>query len=229
MSRDFVAESEREARQSQAYKSWVGLRIRLIHDKVRPEDVLERYGVRLRHGGHRAEQFSCPFHGKDNKPSTRFYPSEGDKPSGVWCFVCQERWDAIALFKKFEELDGPFTRVLTLLERTFGLETPEMPRDATFTVEDHVNAEVVQLFEVCERRLKSARPNFTMAGYLQVGSVLDRLHYQVQHGRQTVAQATKILKQVLDKVGEKERATYVPASQTTDSGDGRPSLDASQM
>jgi hypothetical protein len=206
VSRDFRSEAEQEARQSEAFRQWVSVRVSQIHRQVGVEDVLARNGVHLKYGGHKAEQFSCPFHGEDNKPSTRYYPSEGGKPAGVWCFVCQERWDSISLFKKFEQLEGSFTRILASMERAFGLQTPEMPREAIrFDDEGPIHAEVEQLFDICERRLRGAREGFTFEGYLKIGSVLDRLHYQLLHGGRTNAEARGVLKQVLAKVGEKAR------------------------
>lgn len=206
MTPDFHADAVREAQQSAAYRQWVGMRVEVLHSKVQPEDVLTRYGVKLRFGGNRPEQFSCPFHGKDNKPSTRYYPAEGRKPAAVWCFVCQERWDSITLFKKFEQLEVPFTRLITMMERAFGLPTPEMPKEAHLVSHPQENTEVLKLFEVCEKRLKSARTYFKLDGYLKVGSVLDRLQHQLQHGKQDPAKALMVLRQVLNKIGEKERA-----------------------
>lgn len=214
MTRDFRSEAEQEARQSEAFRQWVRERIDQIRRQVSCEDVLARNGVRLRYGGHKAEQFSCPFHGKDNKPSTRFYPAEGGKPEGVWCFVCQERWDAISLFKKFEQFEGPFTRLLATMERSFGLQTPEMPREAArLDPDEPLHAEVEQLFDVCERRLLGARESFSMRSYLTLGSVLDRLHFRLEHGQTTGPEARKVLQQVLGKIGEKARGE---ASQTQD-------------
>jgi len=207
VSRDFRGEAEKEARQSEAFRQWVAIRVSQIHRQVSCEDVLARNGVRLRYGGHKPEQFSCPFHGKDNKPSTRFYPSEGGKPEGVWCFVCQERWDCITLFKKFEQLEGPFTRTLTSMERAFGLQTPEMPREAIRFDEDRaVSVELEQLFGVCERRLVGAKALFRCESYLKLGSLLDRLRYRLEHGTTTGPDVQKALQQVLAKIGERERA-----------------------
>ena len=206
MTRDFRSEAEQEARQSEAFRQWVRERIDQIRRQVSCEDVLARNGVRLRYGGHKAEQFSCPFHGKDNKPSTRFYPSEGGKPEGVWCFVCQERWDCIALFKKFEQFEGPFTRLLSTMERSFGLTTPEMPREATrLDPDEPLHAEVEQLFDVCERRLLGSRESFSMRSYLALGSILDRLRFRLEHGQTTGPDARQVLQQVLGKIGEKAR------------------------
>jgi hypothetical protein len=120
--------------------------------------------------------------------------------------VCQERWDTITLYKKFEQLEGSFTHVLSSFERAFGLQTPEMPREAArLETEPSGDVELEQLFGVCERRLLGAKPKFTLEGYLQVGSILDRLHYQVTQGKRTSQEATGILRQVLAKIGEKER------------------------
>lgn len=211
--RDFYSEAAQEAKQSEAYRQWVRLRVAALRSKVGIGDVLARYGYPLKYGGHKPEQLSCPFHGKDNKPSTRFYPSEGDKPAGVWCFVCQEKWDSITLFKKFEQLEESFTRTLTQMERTFGLETPDIPREAVFVAaESPLVREVEQLFGVCERRLQGAKSRFTMSGYLQVGSVLDRLKYQSTHGKRPPEDVLKVLQQVLSKIGEKERADQWHAS-----------------
>ena len=213
MNRDFRSEAEQEARQSDAFRQWVSIRVAQIHRQVSCGDVLARNGVHLKYGGHKPEQFSCPFHGKDNKPSTRFYPSNGDKPEGVWCFVCQERWDCITLFKRFEQFEGPFTRLLTSMERAFGLTAPEMPREAMRFDEGSVNTEVLHLLQMCERRLIGSRRNFTCAGYLKVGSILDRLLYRLEQGSITTAEARSIVQQVLDKIGEKERA---PSNQAPD-------------
>jgi hypothetical protein len=204
--RDFRGEAEQEARQSEAFRQWVRERVEQIHRRVSCDDVLARNGVRLRYGGHKAEQFSCPFHGKDNKPSTRFYPSEGGKPEGVWCFVCQERWDCITLYKRFEQFEGPFTRLLASMERAFGLPTPEMPREAARAGDgDALHAEVEQLFDVCERRLIGARESFTLEGYLTLGSVLDRLRHRLERGGIPSKEASRILRKVLDKIGERAR------------------------
>lgn len=206
MTRDFRSEAEQEARQSEAFRQWVRQRVEEIHRKVSCGDVLARNGVHLKYGGHKAEQFSCPFHGQDNKPSTRFYPSTNGKPEGVWCFVCQERWDCITLFKKFEQLEGPFTRTLARIEQAFSIQTPEMPREAIrFEDEGPIHTEVAQLFEVCERRLRGARPKFPLDSYLKIGSVMDRLHYRLENGKSTNEQTRLVLQQVLAKIGEKER------------------------
>jgi hypothetical protein len=128
----------------------------------------------------------------------------------VWCFVCKERWDAITLWKKFSQFEGPFTRLLHEIERAFGIEVPETPpRNDNFDDVDDVDDELDQLYDICERRLKGAKASFTMDGYLRVASVLDRLAHRLEAGKITNTDAKATLQQVLNKIGEKERGCPV--------------------
>lgn len=191
---------------------WMRARIETIHRTVSASDVLRRNGVRLQYGDRR-EQFSCPFHGRDNKPSARIYPEVPGKPSHVWCFVCQERWDAIALWRKFEghEKDVSFGRVLREIERAYGIVPPEGPPPEEAESED-VSAfvEVMRLYEVCERRLRAAKPLFDMRGYLILGTILDRLCARVDERKTTPEKAKETIRVVLDKIGAKERCSDAP-------------------
>lgn len=45
-------------------------------------------------------QYRCPFHGKDNKPSARYYRAT----QSCWCWVCHKRWNAIDYVKDAEGL-----------------------------------------------------------------------------------------------------------------------------
>ena len=205
MAKDFLGDAEREATQSLAFKRWIAMRVENIHAKVSAEDVFARNGVPLSYGGHRPEQIFCPFHGNTKTMAARFFP-RGDSPAHVWCYVCKERWDAITLWKKFADFEGPFTRLLHDIERAFGIEVPEAPaRNENFEEPDDLDAELVQFYDICERRLKGAKTSFTMEGYLRIGSVLDRLAYRKEVGKITTVEARATLQQILVKIGEKER------------------------
>src|SRR5574343_824433 len=111
MPRDFRREAEQEDSQRKLQRAWIQERVAAIRATVSAYDVLRKFGVKLHHAGeNRIEQFSCPFHGKDTKPSARIYPAGPTGPSHAWCFVCQERWDAITLWRKFNDPTVPFTR-----------------------------------------------------------------------------------------------------------------------
>ncbi len=205
--RDYQKEAEREIQGQESARRWVKARIEVIHERVTAHDVLRRFGVNLRYGEDHEEQFSCPFHGQDNKPSARVYPASVRGPSHAWCFVCQERWDVLGLWKKFTNFEGRFTRLLSDIEREYGIIPPDSPPiDDGDDGQDEELLEVLRLFDICERRLKGAKRAFDMRGFLVISSILDRLYYQLESGGTPYEQLKAVLGKVLDKIGEKVRA-----------------------
>jgi hypothetical protein len=213
---DSQQETERKSLNEQLWKQWIQGRVAAIHQRVSAYEVLVRHGVKLRTGGDREEQFSCPFHGQDRKPSARVYPAGARSPSHAWCFVCQERWDSIAIWSKFNGgEDKPFSRVLMEMEQVYGLETPKPPKDLTFA-NPEANKDLDDfdaLYDACQNRLKYDGPAYRaykaiddMNGFLVGGSVLDKVKSQVDDCKLSPASAMKILRQLLDRIGEKTRA-----------------------
>lgn len=209
MSRDFQQEAFREAvvedERRQMYKTWIASRIETIHRAVTAHDVLRRNGVKLRYGD-RVEQISCPFHGRDNKPSARVYPESSKGPSGVWCFVCQERWDAIGLWRKFGDFTGKFTALLRDIEQAHGIVPPESPREHFAEYEqpeDYALDEVKHLLSICDRRLTLARKAFDLEGFMRVSVALDRLRHQVDHKTLPLPKANEVLHTILAKISER--------------------------
>lgn len=200
----------------QSRREWVKNRIAQVHRNVSAFDVLQRRGVTLISTSGRAEQFSCPFHGVDRKPSARIYPESARSPSHAWCFVCQERWDVIALWRKFngDADDIPFTRTLTQIEQAYGLPKLEMPKDlwGDKAGDDaaHLLIAFDNLYEVCENRLRLARSAYQklddMVGYLSASSVLDKIRHRVDQRKVSPEKAQVMLRQLLTKIGEKVQA-----------------------
>jgi CHC2 zinc finger len=198
-----------------AEKRWFRQRITAIHAEVTAYDVLRRNGVQLQQSGDdREEQFSCPFHGVDKKPSARIYPEKDDSPSHVWCFVCQEpRWDAIGLWQKFNNLS--LGQAVHRLEREFNLETPEAPDHDELDEAPRV-AENKEAFKkaymVCEARLLACKPAYRMqkdmAGYLTAGSILDRTKARVDTGVWPPEKGIGVLEALRGRIVEK--ATKCP-------------------
>ena len=179
MPRDYQREAAQEDGQRKLRHAWVQERIAAIHARVSTYDILRRFGVVLQHSGEtRIEQFSCPFHGKDTKPSARVYPASATSPTHAWCYVCQERWDVITLWRKFNDPTVPFTRSLAEIERDYGLKTPEMPNLGD---------------------LREAIRNE------EAEAVLDHLHTRVAKGTIPTASARATIQKILDKIGEKCR------------------------
>lgn len=211
--RDHREAVERKSLAQEARLAWVKARVRAIHEKVSTYDVLRRGGVELRHDD-TEEQFSCPFHGSDSKPSARVYPESNTGPSHAWCYVCQERWDAISLWRKFNGMgeDAKFSQVLASLERAFGLQVPKLSEDAILDDDpfDETLDDFEDLYDVCESRLREARPAYRyfddMQGYLSAGSILDKIRHRVDSRLLPPERAIEVLQRLLDKIGDKERA-----------------------
>jgi len=212
--RDHHKEAVQEDAARQLWREWVRQRIENIHEQITVYDVLRHVGADLRQtGSDDEEQFSCPFHGADRKPSARVYPEEGQSKSHAWCYVCQERWDAISVWQKAYSGDGEggFTRSLLGIEQAFGLTVPEMPSEAVYRAEvvDEDLEEFEALHGVCEVRLKGARKAYRqlddLVGYLLASQVLDKLRYRVTKSQTTPRRAVLVLRQLMDKIGEKIR------------------------
>ncbi len=200
-------DAQREIDREKTFREWIRVRIDSVHQRVSASDVLSRYGVKLRYGGGRAEQMFCPFHGNTRTPAARYHPADTQSPDHVWCFVCNERWDCIALYRKFENLTGDkFSAVLRGLERAYGIMPPEAPPVVDDEPDDTERQEVEMAFATAEFRLKKARKAFDMKGYLTVGSILDRLRWGFDNGKVLTPTVHATLRRVLDKIGEKVRA-----------------------
>jgi hypothetical protein len=209
MARDYKREAIAENEAQSAGFRWIQARVDAIRKNVSAHDVLRRNGIKLHYNIDREEQFACPFHGVDRHPSARVYPETVKGPSHVWCFVCRENWDSIALWKKFSGGEVKFTRTLTEIERTFGILPPERPPTAEEMV-DYVDPEILaidDMFDTCESRLRHSRKEMDMKSHLILGSILDRVRYQFENGALPSAKVKALLQQVLEKIGSKIRNT----------------------
>lgn len=193
-------------------KEWYRQRAAAIHERITAYEILRRNGVDLAQAGEeREEQFSCPFHGEDRKPSARIYPARANNPSHVWCFVCQESgWDAIGLWKKFNNLT--FGQALARLERECDLPTPEAP-DGTWDTEPKVDTErerFQRVYGACEARLLGCKPSYRkqgdMRGYLNVGSILDRTKFKVDNDQWPAERGVQVLRVLLERIHAKTAA-----------------------
>jgi hypothetical protein len=94
--------------------------------------------------------------------------------------------------------------LLRSIERAYGIEIPEAPPEAA-QEESKEDAELQQLIQVCERRLRQAKRAFTLESFLRVSAILEKLYHRLDHGGIFVPEAKAVLYRVLDKIGEKER------------------------
>jgi len=67
------------------------------------------------------EQIHCPFHGPDNKKSSRFYKST----DSVYCWTCKQSWD---LFSYLIQKEGvSFREILDQLVKKYKIDISEVP------------------------------------------------------------------------------------------------------
>ena len=183
-----------------AFREWNQRRRDNIHANVTAADVLQLHGVNLQRGGLQSEQISCPFHGDDRHPSAKYFPGDGDRRSGVWCYVCHERWDALLLWKKFRGTER-FSELLREIERAFGLTPPEAHGIPERPPEyDPLVDEVRQLFETAERRLREYRSSLPLPTVLKLGQLLDHTQYYLDKKQITLAVAKERLTAVQDRI-----------------------------
>lgn len=198
-----------EERRSAVF-DWIRSRTATVKDSVSAHDILRHYGTPLRSSIDAEEQISCPFHGKDTKPSARIYPTSGQSASHVYCFTCQKNWDVFGLWRNFmnygEEIK--FATVLFEIERAFGIIPPEAPESVVIENRgpSEVEVEMTKLFAVCESRLLLAKDKYDVDKYLRTGQLLDRLYYAIEKQTMKPLQALEVLRQILDKIGERTRA-----------------------
>lgn len=68
-------------------------------------------------------QLRCPFHGKDNKPSARYYRAT----QSMFCWVCYRSWDVIQFIMEIEQLY--YKRALLFLIDKYKLNTSSISDD----------------------------------------------------------------------------------------------------
>jgi hypothetical protein len=71
-------------------------------------------------------QFRCPFHGKDNKPSARFYRES----QTCWCWVCQKSWDVVSFVMDKEQLY--FKQAINFIIEKYKIDTSSISEDPEF-------------------------------------------------------------------------------------------------
>ena len=68
-------------------------------------------------------QYRCPFHGRDVKPSSRFYRST----KSSYCWVCKKKWDVISFIMDKENLS--FIKAMNYLINRYGIDVSSIPDD----------------------------------------------------------------------------------------------------
>jgi hypothetical protein len=195
-------------------QEWVRRRTAAVHEKYSAFDALIEHGVDAIPDEHTPTQVACPFHGADNKPSARYYPTDGRKPDYLRCFKCKENWRSIDLYAKYKGLR--WMEALSDLERRFRLKIPRKPE-----VEEYVEpaerrsdyasdawGDVQRVLNVLEGKLVRLRNRAPLADYVRFCRVIDAVQWDLSHaaGKQNpdMVKALIRLREMMDAVPEAE-------------------------
>lgn len=106
---------------------WIRRRVAAVQEVYDTYQCLMEHGVEIP-DRFTAYQLSCPFHGEDHTPSSRYYPKSGRRPDYFHCFKCKLHLDAINLHARYKSIK--FMSALQDLERRFRLHIPKKPEIA---------------------------------------------------------------------------------------------------
>jgi len=102
----------------------------VIEEKIDLAKVMLDYGVQFTFDPLLADevQYRCPFHGADNKPSSRFYRGT----NSCYCWVCKKRWDVTDFIMDKEKLG--YVRAINFIVNKYKVDVSSVPDGPDFTI-----------------------------------------------------------------------------------------------
>ena len=133
-------------------------------------------------------QFQCPFHGKDRKPSARFYRST----QSAWCWTCQKRWDLIGFVMEKEQ--AGFIPAIKILIDRYKIDTSGIPDTPKLEYQKSEEVYPSAILEtLIQNKLKELRKRrFIFEKYNLLCSLYLVIKYQFSLGNNVSADAKKI-------------------------------------
>jgi hypothetical protein len=104
-------------------------------------ELLNDYGYDVVPDNQREQQFACTLHGRDGKPSARYYPIS----NSTYCWVCHKTRDSIAYVMAHENVN--FVDAIRHLEGRLGLDPLPWEDDV-----ERPRTEVEKIDEMARRR-----------------------------------------------------------------------------
>lgn len=164
----------------------------LIIDKVDFGDLMISYGVDLKYDHHVMDeiQIKCPFHGKDTKPSARFY----GKTKTCFCWVCRKSWDAVNFVMEKENMG--FIQAIRYLLNRFRIDTSSIPDDPTIDFKaPEVSTKNVGMLTI-KNNILELRQKIPFDKYRAVCGVYCALKYADSKGEDIVSNLQKFEEKV---------------------------------
>lgn len=134
----------------------------LILEEVDLSQVLLDYGVDFVYNPKLVDeaQFKCPFHGKDNKPSARYYR----ETQSMFCWVCHKSWNVIGFIMDIEQLY--YKGALLYIVNRYQLDISLIPDELELISEKKSTASVVLVRVInAEKKIKRFRGKISFKRY----------------------------------------------------------------
>lgn len=141
----------------------------LIRQHVTLGNLLQRRGLII--GGMDEEQFSCVFHGADQKKSARYY-GETDT---AYCWVCKEKWDIFSFTAKLEGMT--FSQVLRHYIKLYRIDISKLPESMEATIQKKIQARKVPTLDMRKKRIENLKSALTISKDKIEDSTYDKLVY----------------------------------------------------
>lgn len=120
----------------------------LILDEIDFSTVLLEYGVDFVYSPQSVDeaQLRCPFHGKDNKPSARYYR----ETQTMYCWTCHKRWNVIQFIMEMEQFY--FKGALLHIVNKYQLDVSLIPDDPEFKKDNILDISKVSVDTISAKR-----------------------------------------------------------------------------
>lgn len=162
----------------------------LILKGVDLSKVMLEYDVNFAFNPNAADevQFRCPFHGEDNKPSSRYYRST----QTTYCWVCKERLNVIDFIKKKRGL-GYYAALNYIIDR-YKLDISNIPNDAQLEYEESKEVSKVQIdLDQIKVKIMDLMGTIPFERYNAICSAYLMLNYQVSLKKDVSESLSKLL------------------------------------
>ena len=166
-----------------------------ILDKVRLHSYLERDGF-LKLGADVEQQIKCPFHGNDNKPSSRYY----EHTNSMYCWVCQKSWDPVGYVMEKSSLN--YGEALKQIVRENKLDISSVPEYTGVVRARAVQSTAKKVYKVDSRKmllatieseLKRKKKIIPVANMRNIVYILPRIRKATDGDESILSAATKVV------------------------------------
>ncbi len=126
----------------------------LILSEVDLSKVMIDYGVEFVYNPELVDeaQLRCPFHGKDRKPSARYYR----ETQTMFCWVCHKSWDVIRFVMEKEQMY--YKTALLHIVNKYQLDISVIPDEPEFIIEKIVPISDTSVWTLdAEKKIKEFR------------------------------------------------------------------------